>query len=306
VASQPVKPVPSPSDQPLLTVALPVYNGGTTLAVAIRSILMQSFTDWELIVLNDASTDDSLTVMRSFDDPRIRLVEGETNIGLSSRLNMAVDMAKGSYFARMDQDDISFPERFEKQMNYLQDHPDIDLLATATIPFRGDGEVLGRLPVSTAHEEICARPWNGFHMPHPTWMGKTAWFRQHRYDSSANGAEDQHLLLRSYRCSRFACLDEPLLAYREGDRPLKKMLRSRRIFARAYINQFILEWRYGMALLAAIIFLMKVAADVLNLLFGIGRMRNTLLPLQAEKQSAWLELWSALEEKNAEKSDAEA
>jgi len=301
-----VKPVPSPSDQLLLTVALPVYNGATTLAVAIRSILMQSFTDWELIILDDTSTDDSLAVMRSFDDPRIRLVEGKTNIGLSARLNMAADMAKGSYFARMDQDDISFPERFEKQLNYLQNHPDIDLLASATISFRGDGEVLGRLPVLTAHEEICARPWNGFHMPHPTWMGKTAWLRQHRYESSANGAEDQHMLLRCYRSSRFACLNEPLLAYREGDRPLKKMLRARRIFARAYIHRFILERRYGMAFRVAILYLMKVVADILHACFGFSHMRNTLLPLSADKQSAWLALWSVLAENSAENSDGEA
>jgi len=290
--------------QPLVTIALPVYNGAETLDMAVRSILMQSFNNWELIILNDASTDDSLLVMRSFNDPRIRLVEGEVNIGLSARLNMAADMAKGSYFARMDQDDISFSERFEKQLNYLQNHPDIDLLATATIPFRGNGEVIGRLPVSTGHEDICARPWNGFHMPHPTWMGKTAWFRQHRYDSSADGAEDQQLLLRSYRNSRFACLEEPLLAYREGERPLKKMLRSRCIAARTFIHQFMLEQHYGMALRVAVLFLLKVAADILYARFGFSRMRNVLLPLRAAEQSAWSALWSALVQHSGANLDA--
>jgi len=305
VASLPVKPVFPPLSQPLLTVALPVYNGATTLAVAIRSILMQSFTDWELIILNDASTDDSLAVMRSFDDPRIRLVEGETNIGLSARLNMAVDMAAGRYFARMDQDDISFPERFEKQMDYLQQHPDIDLLATSTILFRGDGEALGRLPVASSHEEICARPWNGFHMPHPTWMGKTNWFRCHRYVSFADGAEDQHLLLRAYRVSRFACLEEPLLAYREGERPLKKMLRARRIFTHVYIRVFMLERRYGMMIRASLSFLVKVAADMLHACFRFSRLRNALTLLSSSEQSAWLSLWSALVENSVENTDAE-
>ena len=116
--------------QPRVTIALPVYNGGATLKLAVHSVLQQSFTDWELIILDDASTDNSLEVMRSFDDPRIRLVEGEHNLGLSARLNMAVDMACGDYFARMDQDDISLPLRLGKQLGYLQKHGEVDLLAT--------------------------------------------------------------------------------------------------------------------------------------------------------------------------------
>jgi len=276
--------------KPVVSIALPVYNGATTLKIAVDSILQQSFTDWELIILDDHSTDHSLEIIRSFSDPRIRLVEGDKNIGLSARLNMAADMANGAYFARMDQDDISFPDRIEKQLAYLQQHPEINLLATATIPFRSDGEVLGRLPVATRHEDICARPWNGFHLPHPTWMGKTEWFRRHRYVSFADGAEDQHLLLRSYQTSRFACLDEPLLAYREGDRPLKKMLRARRVFAQAYIRQFAIEEHYGMAFRVAILFLLKAAADVLYSLFGFAAARNTLRPLTVSERFRWQNL----------------
>jgi len=280
--------------QPLVTIALPVFNGADTLAVAVRSILMQSFRNWELIILDDASTDHSLEVMRTFDDPRIRRVEGEKNIGLSARLNMAVEMAQGEFFARMDQDDISLPERIEKQLAYLQQHPEVDLLGTATIFFRGDGEVLGCLPVSTRHADICARPWNGFYLPHPTWMGKIVWFRRHRYVSFADGAEDQHLLLRSYQTSQFACLDEPLLAYREGDRQLKRMFRARCIFAYAYIHQLSTERRYSMVIKVIALFLLKSTADVLNLVFGIVTMRNTLPPLLEPEQSAWQALWHGL------------
>ena len=307
MAAQPVKQQRNrPSAQPLLTIALPVYNGAATLELAIRSILLQSFTDWEMIILDDASTDDSRAVMRSFQDSRICLVEGDKNIGLSARLNMAVDMAEGRYFARMDQDDISFPDRLEKQLDYLQKHPGIDLLATSTIPFRGDGEALGRLPVASEHEQICARPWNGFHLPHPTWMGKTDWFRQHRYESVADGAEDQQLLLRTYRLSRFACLQEPLLAYREGDRPLKKMLRARRIFARAYMRVFFFERNYGMVIRMGLLLLLKVAADILHACVGSDRLRNTLLPLSSAQQTAWLKLWSVLMENSAGDAVAEA
>jgi len=281
--------------KPLVTIALPVYNGAATLNVAVQSILKQSFTDWELIILDDASMDNSLEMIRSFDDSRIRLVEGDKNLGLSARLNMAVEMANGMYFARMDQDDVSFPERIQKQLNYLQEHPDVDLLASATTAFRGTREALGCLPVLCRHEQICARPWNGFHLPHPTWMGKTEWFRKYKYDSFADGAEDQHLLLRAYRESHFSCLEESLLAYREGIRPLKKMLRARRIFARAYIHQFAGEGSYGMAIKVAAATLMKAFADILNLLFDLTSMRNSLRPMSAAEQAAWQVLWNELE-----------
>jgi len=270
---------------PLITIALPVYNGANTLGHAVSSIIDQSFRNWELIILDDGSTDHSLKVMNSFNDPRIKLVEGEKNIGLSARLNMAVDMANGIYFARMDQDDVSFSQRLEKQFEYLQQHPNIDLLATATISFRGDFELLGKLPVLSKHEDICSRPWNGFHFPHPTWMGRIEWFRQHRYDSGADGAEDQNLLLCAYNNSQFACLEEPLLAYREGDRPLKKMLRARRIFTRAFMQYYIAERSYSMVARVVALFLMKSTADILYAVLGMRCMRNRLLPLSEQELS---------------------
>ena len=285
--------------KPLVTIALPVYNGAATLKLAVLSILKQTFRGWELIILDDASTDHSLEVIRSFDDPRIRLVEGDENLGLSARLNMAVDMARGDYFARMDQDDISFPQRLEKQLEYLASHPGVDLLATSTIIFRGDGESLGCLAVQSEHEKICAQPWGGFYMPHPTWMGKTAWFQHHRYDSFADGAEDQHLLLCAYRDSHFACLPEVLLAYREV-RSLKKMLRARRIFIRSFVRQFVVKQQYGMLVRSTLLFMVKVTADVLNLVFGVASMRNRLRPLSEAESSAWKALWVGLEEDAAE------
>ena len=304
MAAQPVKQQKNkPLVRPLLTIALPVYNGAATLDLAIRSILQQSFPNWEMIILDDASTDDSRAVMRSFQDPRIRLVEGDKNIGLSARLNMAVDMAEGSYFARMDQDDISFPDRLEKQLDYLQQHPGIDLLATSTIPFRGDGEALGRLPVASEHEQICARPWNGFHLPHPTWMGKTDWFRQYHYESVADGAEDQQLLLRTYRESRFACLQEPLLAYREGDRPLRKMLRARRIQAFSYYRVFVDQKCYSAAIKVIVLFFAKSIADMLHTAFGSDFLRNRLLPLSEGEKYLWEKLWDDLREGNEGSAD---
>ncbi|MCF7821487.1 MAG: glycosyltransferase [Mariprofundaceae bacterium] len=264
---------------PLVTIALPVYNGAATLKPAVHSILKQSFKNWELIILDDASTDNSLEVIRSFDDPRIRLVEGEANAGLSARLNMAVDLASGRYFARMDQDDVSYPDRIKKQLDYLQTHPEVDLLATSYAVFNDNLEWLGKLSLLQHHHEICRKPWNGFYMPHPTWMGRTEWFKSHRYESYADGAEDQNLLLRSYANSRFACLNEVLLAYRQNERPLKKLLRARSRYVRAAFACSHFRGVNCMPLRVLIAQFAKGFGDIADKLLNIPGLRRTLLPL---------------------------
>lgn len=106
---------------------MPVYKTASYLQEAIDSILSQRFSDFELIVLNDCSPDNAEEILDRYDDPRIVRYLGTQNQGLANVLNIGMDMAKGEYIARMDSDDISLPERFETQVDYLESHPDIDL-----------------------------------------------------------------------------------------------------------------------------------------------------------------------------------
>ena len=106
---------------------MPVYKTGSFLQEAIDSILSQSFSDFELIVLNDCSPDNAEEILDRYDDPRIVRYKGTQNQGLANVLNIGMDMAKGQFVARMDSDDISLPERLKTQVNYLESHPDIDL-----------------------------------------------------------------------------------------------------------------------------------------------------------------------------------
>lgn len=112
---------------PTLSILMPVYKTAPYLQEAIDSMLSQRFSDFELIVLNDCSPDDAEEILDRYDDPRIVRYRGEKNQGLANVLNVGMDMARGRYIARMDSDDISLPERFETQVNYLESHPDIDL-----------------------------------------------------------------------------------------------------------------------------------------------------------------------------------
>ena len=112
---------------PTLSILMPVYKTASYLQEAIDSMLSQRFSDFELIVLNDCSPDDAEGILDRYDDPRIVRYLGERNQGLANVLNVGMDMARGRFIARMDSDDISLPERFETQVNYLETHPDIDL-----------------------------------------------------------------------------------------------------------------------------------------------------------------------------------
>lgn len=107
---------------PLISVLLPFYNGLPYIKTSLQSILAQTFTDFEVIVIDDGSADDSFTVVQQFGDPRIRLYRQE-NVGLAATLNRAIGLARGTFLARQDQDDISLPYRFEKQVSFLSAHP---------------------------------------------------------------------------------------------------------------------------------------------------------------------------------------
>lgn len=116
---------------PLVSILMPVYRTEPWLREAIDSMLNQTFTDFELIILNDCSPDDAETILDTYSDPRIVRYRGDHNVGLANILNHGLDMARGRYIARMDSDDLSLPDRLAIQVAYLDSHPNIDLCSTA-------------------------------------------------------------------------------------------------------------------------------------------------------------------------------
>lgn len=117
--------------EPVITVLMPVYNAEAYLREAIESILNQTFQDFEFLIIDDGSTDGSAAIVRSYTDPRIRFVQNEKNLGLTATLNRGTALASCELIARMDADDISYPERLEKQYRYFQHHPECVLLSNA-------------------------------------------------------------------------------------------------------------------------------------------------------------------------------
>lgn len=115
---------------PVVSVLMSVYNGERYLREAVDSILSQTFTDFEFIIIDDGSTDGTWGILNGYDDPRIRLLRNEENIGLTRSLNKGLALVQGEYIARMDADDISLPERFVRQVQYLEAHPSVGVLGT--------------------------------------------------------------------------------------------------------------------------------------------------------------------------------
>lgn len=113
-----------------VSVLIPVYNSASFLRDAVQSILKQTYTDFELILLNDASTDNSEQIIKSFSDPRIRYYKNDKNLGISASRNKLLDLAQGEYLAIMDNDDFSLPERLEKQVKFMDAKPDVAMLGT--------------------------------------------------------------------------------------------------------------------------------------------------------------------------------
>lgn len=126
---------------PTVSILFPIYNTASFLKESIDSILCQTYTDFELIALDDCSPDNAKEILEEYDDPRIVRYRGERNQGLANVLNVGMNMARGKYVARMDSDDISLPNRLEVQIKYLKEHPDIDLCSCGMELFGARSEI---------------------------------------------------------------------------------------------------------------------------------------------------------------------
>lgn len=280
---------------PAVSIALAMRNSAATIDAALRSVALQTFQDWELLVFDDGSTDGSVQCVRRFHDPRIRLFSDHAHRGLAARLNQAIDAANGRYYARMDADDIAYPERIERQFAYLESHLEIDLLGANMMVFEGDGEPVGIQPALETHEQICARPYSRFFLPHPTWMGRVEWFRKWRYDESYRRAQDQNLLQRAYSSSRFAGLPEPLVGYREEFSSVGKSWQSRWYSTRSILALARREIKpvrgvYETGMQGA-----RALVDTLAISAGMARtvLRHRALPFAPHDAARWVEVWAA-------------
>ena len=207
----------------LISIGIPFFNAEKYLAFAIQSVIAQSYQNWELILVDDGSSDNSLSIAKKFaeQDSRINVISDGKNKGLGARLNELAALSNGEYIARMDADDIMHPNRLETQLQILKDNPNIDVLGTNAYVIDENDLVFG----------MRYRENSGLikveHFIHPTIMGKKQWFLDNPYDEKAIRIEDAELWYRTKQLSNFMMTNEPLLFYREfGNNYYKKYFQA--------------------------------------------------------------------------------
>jgi glycosyltransferase involved in cell wall biosynthesis len=281
---------------PRVSVAMSFRDSSATLAAAVQSILTQTYQDFELLLCDDNSSDDSLAIASSFAGPRVFVWSDGLHKGLGARLNECIGRARGEYFVRMDADDISYPARIQKEVDFLDARPEIDVVGTYAMVFKDGGEVLGKVMGPTEHAAIVRHPLRNFPLWHPTWAGRTAWFQKHRYNAAAPPVEDQEILYRAYPTSRFAVIPEILLGYRQNGLYVKKIFKMRRYWWRAvgwHLHGFsgFLK-RIQLAGILSVKVTVECAAIWTGLKYRVLRHRGH--PMTKQEISAWQDVWHSL------------
>ncbi len=211
---------------PRVTIGISFYNAEATLADALRSVFAQSFTEWELLLIDDGSTDRSLSLARAIHDPRVFVLSDGLNLGLPGRLNQIAQLAKGEYYARFDADDLMHSARLARQIEYLDAHPEYSLVDTGMYALDMANAIHGKRDCLPRVIEPAA--WVEQGVPnHSSVLGRTTWFQRNPYDACYSRAEDHELWCRTFHEGRFAHIPEPLLFYREFGVPtLQKYLET--------------------------------------------------------------------------------
>jgi GT2 family glycosyltransferase/radical SAM superfamily enzyme YgiQ (UPF0313 family)/Tfp pilus assembly protein PilF len=200
---------------PKISVVMSVFNGASYLEEAITSILQQTFASFELIIVNDASTDATPEILGKFDDCRIRVITNPGNLGLTKSLNIGMEAARGKYIARMDADDISLPHRLELQWQFLEKHTDYALVGSPYYQMDEQGRISGLIRVLTGDADLKAglkqQNWFGHGS---VMMRREALQQVGGYDEHFTYAQDYDLWLRMSEHFHLANLEEPLYCWR--------------------------------------------------------------------------------------------
>ena len=230
-----------------VSVVMPVYNAERFLREAINSILGQTYTDFEFIIVEDVSTDRTAEIIESYSDARILYIKNKKNIGMPASLNKGIALAHGEYIARMDADDVSIPERIEKQFLFMESHPEVGVTSSNAIIIDGKGNFISEMYVPQSHILILWTFCFSCSIIHPAVMANRQLFRQAGgYRDLANDKaecfpEDYDLWVRLSKQTQFYNFSEPLLKYRMHGKNnsatnMQALLRNSSKICRSYLQ----------------------------------------------------------------------
>ena len=196
---------------PKITVLMPVYNCELYIKEAIDSILNQTISDFEFLIIDDASADKTVSIVKNYNDPRIQLIEKPVNTGLINSLNLGLEVATGMYIARMDGDDISLPDRFEKQLEILENNPDIKACGCWLKEFGYSTKTINH---RENHDEIVTRLLLSCSMSLCSAMLEKSWIADFKFDKTKLHVEDYDFWSKMAWSGKFYNIQEVLYNYR--------------------------------------------------------------------------------------------
>jgi len=232
--------------QVLISVLLPVFNGEKYLSEAIGSILSQTTTDFELICINDGSVDGSDKILANFAkrDKRIKVITNKRNLGMTASLNRALRFAKGKYIARMDADDISLPNRFEKQIKLLESNSKLVAVGGQELIIDAHGEVIAEKKFPTNPEQCYQTLANVMPIQPPLLMVRGNAFRKYRYDTKLCPNDDINIYFKLLNEGSFANVDEVIFKYRQINNSLTHK-RAKKVYFMALKNRINGVFKFG-------------------------------------------------------------
>lgn len=209
------------NQSPLISVILPVHNAQKYLIEALESIRYQTYPHFEVIAIDDASTDNSLKILKNYSkiDPRFKVYHNKTNLKIANTLNFGVRKAKGLFLARMDADDVSMPSRFQKQISFLTKHPGVIVVGGQCLTIDTNSKITGKKLFPTNHIAINELMFTANPLQHPSIVirrdllpSNFAW-----YNPKLTPAEDLDLYFRLGKFGLFANLKSTVLMYRQHE-----------------------------------------------------------------------------------------
>lgn len=222
---------------PMISVVMPTFNGEKFIKEAIESILNQTFNDFEFIIVNDGSIDNTEKIIQSFSDKRIVYVKKEQNSGISDTLNLGISLAKGKYIARMDDDDISIPNRFERQLEVFAS--DLKIIVCGSLSYIKNSTRVSSLPEH--HDDIKLNLLFNNCMLHPSVMILKEVLLETKYDLNFVPSEDYELWCRLIWKGEFYNIQEPLMIYRDHEGSQTSKRRKEQLLKNVDIGLFMYD-----------------------------------------------------------------
>lgn len=275
-------------NSPLISVIMPVYNTAPFLKEAIESMLTQTESDFELILINDASTDNSSEVIAQFNDSRIRLINNDKNLGLAVSLNKAIRVSTGKYIARMDGDDIALPTRFEEQLKIIKSADRRTVVCSTCLLIDELGNKIGKWKDDSKYsspKEIRKQLPNNNCIVHPSVMVRRDLLSEFFYDPEQHESEDYDLWLRMASDDvQFLKITQPLVLHRIRKQSFTRQ-RQQNVFFKlfrvkiVFLFHEIIKGRINVFMLKTFAFglfdIVKAALKALKKSFVKWRTRNT-------------------------------